>query len=63
MNLDEIKQAVDAGKIICWKNDNYLVEKGGPWGYWVIFDDKPLFGLTPFNIDGHESDYFILENP
>lgn len=25
MNLDEIKEAVDAGKTVCWSNDGYEV--------------------------------------
>ena len=35
MTLKEIKAAVDAGKVVCWSNDNYYVEKGGPTGLLV----------------------------
>lgn len=62
MNLDEIKQAVDDGKIVCWKNDSYLVEKGGPWEYWVVKDNQPIFGLTECSVQNGK-DFFMLENP
>lgn len=60
MNLQQIKQAVDGGKIVCWKNDNYLVEKGGPWGYWIVKDGQPIIGLTENSFENFD-EFFILE--
>lgn len=36
MNLQQIKQAVNDGKIVCWMNNRYTVKVGGKYGYIII---------------------------
>jgi hypothetical protein len=62
MTLKEIKAAVDAGKVVCWSNDNYYVEKGGPTGLLVVCGDTdlPLFAVCDAIINDN---FFILKNP
>jgi hypothetical protein len=67
MNLQQIKQAVDAGKIVCWLNDRYMVKVGGKYGYIIIHKPTNL-EMEFLQFDGNklianESDFFILENP
>jgi len=62
MTLDEIKSAVDEGKIVYWKNPMYLVKKNG-----VHYDVECQFngdtsGLTwqdGVTMDYDETDFFI----
>lgn len=58
MKLEEIKAAVDAGKVVCWNNDNYTVEKN----YVVVCNDNnvAVFILNEENATCGE--FFILEN-
>lgn len=62
MNLQEIKEAVEAGKVVCWSNDNYYVEKGGPTGLLVVCGDTdlPVFAVSEAIISDN---FFILMNP
>ena len=59
MKLEEIKAAVDAGKVVCWANDRYTVEKN----YVVVCNDNDaaVFMLNDENVNCGE--FFILENP
>jgi hypothetical protein len=62
MTLDEIKTAVDEGKIVCWKNPMYQVKKNG-----AHYDVECQFngdtsGLTwqdGVTMDYDEMDFFI----
>lgn len=46
MTLDEIKQAVDAGKVVHWKNDGYTVIRVGD-NYLISFAyNDYAIGLT-----------------
>ena len=61
MTLDEIKTAVDEGKIVCWKNPMYQVRK---YGYKVVYTSN---GDCNGDCDGvtmeyAEKDFFILES-
>lgn len=68
MNLDEIKQAVDDGKVVCWASENYRVQKGGPNGHLIVCQTNGYTcGLTwadgkTLNCNS-EDEFFILENP
>lgn len=67
MTLDEIKKAVDEGKTVCWRQNNYVVEK---WksGYEIVCTNnnhavglqrrdngEPTHDLTEFYIKGGEN--------
>lgn len=68
MTLEEIKAAVDAGKIVCWKNHNYEVQ------WWpsnqsyeiVCLSNTHAIGLTwrdGVTMNGDEADFFIRTTP
>ena len=47
MTLKEIMQAVDDGKKVKWKNNNYLVEKWRGQGYMIVCQsNRHATGLT-----------------
>lgn len=66
MTLEEIKQAVNSGKIVHWSNDGYRVIRD-------VFEDRYLImwrggrhyiGLTwqdGITLNGDESDFYIEE--
>lgn len=67
MNLQQIKQAVDGGKVVCWSNENYRVVHDCK-NQWLI-----VCGLNGYTTgltwaDGvtmncnSEDEFFILEN-
>ena len=45
MTLDEIKKAVDKGKTVCWKQNNYVVEKWKESYEIVCKNNKHAVGL------------------
>lgn len=63
MNLKEIKQAVDDGKIVHWANDGYLVSKNDIGVYYITFtDNNDSIGLTWLDdktLNGDEKDFYI----
>lgn len=69
MTLDEIKQAVDAGKIVHWSNDGYTVEKCGDsiYNYYIVWGHGKghCIGLTwldGITLNGQESEFYIAPN-
>jgi hypothetical protein len=60
MNLNDIKQALEAKKTVHWANDGYQVIKGEA-GYFVRFNSNDY--LTPLTRDGvlidKETDFYI----
>lgn len=62
MNLQEIKAAIDAGKVVYWLHENYYVEKGGPTGLLVVHGNTglPCFAVNESNVN--DGEFFILEN-
>jgi len=62
MKLDEIKNAVNTGKTVCWANDGYRVIKGK---YdWLIewIEDGNCTGLTHQDektLNGKEEEFYI----
>ena len=72
MTLDEIKTAVDEGKIVCWKNPMYQVRKYGKVApqscvhyYVVCTANGDCTGLTwqdGVTMEYAEKDFFILKS-
>jgi hypothetical protein len=64
MNLNEIKEAIDSGKKVFWKQDNYQVIKG-KYEYLIeCKSNKHCIGLTwrdGITMNGEEQDFFIGE--
>ena len=65
MTLKEIKNAVDEGCTVCWKNEAYLVKKWSD-GYNIVnqYNDHAI-GLTwtdDTTMNGKEEDFYILKN-
>ena len=63
MNLQEIKTAVENGKSVHWKTENYKVIKDsiGQWLIWSQFNDNYI-GLTwrdGKTMNGEEEHFFI----
>ena len=46
MTLEEIKQAVDEGQIVCWKTDSYQVIKDHIGQYLIQHTNGSCIGLT-----------------
>ena len=65
MNLQEIKHAVDAGKIVHWGNVGYRVTKDSLGQYQIVFiPNNNTIGLTHHDgvtLNGKEEDFFIKE--
>lgn len=67
MNLQQIKQAVDAGKIVCWSSQNYVVKNDVRAGWIIVCEiNGYTFGLTwadgkTLNCNS-EDEFFIIEN-
>jgi len=65
MNLNQIKEAVLAGKIICWKNSGYkIINCCDNWT--IVWNyggkDENSIGLTwrdEKTLNGEESDFYI----
>ena len=64
MNLQKIKQAVEAGKSVHWANDGYSVIKDNLGQFLVIFEpNQSCIGLTwrdGSKLNGKEEDFYIL---
>ena len=62
MKLNEIKEAVDLGKTVCWSNQLYEVVKGKA-GYFIHCTSNDYYiGLTHtdnITMNGEEEDFFI----
>lgn len=64
MTLEEIKQAVDDGKTVCWSHSGYEVIKSIRGEYYVLCKrNNDAVGLTRQDgtLECKESDFFILE--
>jgi len=64
MPLDEIKAAVDAGKIVNWSNCLYVVEKWSDGYNIVCQSNQHAIGLTHTDgvtMNGKEEDFFLGE--
>lgn len=63
MNINDIKTAVDAGKIIHWANTGYIVRKDGLGQYLIVYlPNGSAIGLTNragTQINGAEGEFFI----
>ncbi len=67
MNLQQIKDAVNAGQTVCWSNNNYKVVTGtfpNKEVYWniVCVSNNHTIGLTwadGVTMNGKEEDFFI----
>lgn len=71
MTLYEIKDAVNAGKTVCFKDESCTVQKGGVAGQWWLVKktmdlvtrqwDFHVVGLQSQGFLGHDQeDFFIL---
>ena len=65
MTLKEIKNAIDAGKTVCWANDNYRVIKGR-LGYLIGWDIggrgenyTSLVQKDGVSLNGRSEDFYI----
>jgi hypothetical protein len=67
MKLQEIKDAVDAGKVVYWKSGAYQVVRSGSGYYISTKGQSPhMIGLTWTDgktLNGKEEDFFIYESP
>jgi len=64
MKLNEIKEAVDKGLTVLWKQNNYRVVKWTNGYYVVCTDNNNAIGLTHrdgITMNGNEEDFRILK--
>jgi hypothetical protein len=65
MNIEDIKAAVDAGKIVHWANTGYVVRKDGLGQYLIVYlPNGSTIGLTNragTQLNGAESEFFIAD--
>jgi hypothetical protein len=65
MTIQEIKEAVDAGKDVHWSNSAYKVIKDNLGQYFIMFiPNRHCIGLTNVagdKLNGKEEDFFIVE--
>lgn len=64
MTLNEIKQAVEAGKTVHWSNTGYEVIKDKLGQWLIICVNGNAIGLTwddGLTLNGKEEDFFIAE--
>lgn len=64
MTLQEIKEAVDAGKTVCWSNKGYKVVKGSSQYLIKYIQNNHCIGLTwqdGVTLNGKEDEFFISE--
>lgn len=63
MTLAEIKQAVDANKIVHWGNNNYIVSKNRFGDYYILcLSNKHSIGLTwadGITLNGLEDEFYL----
>ena len=66
MTIEQIKAAIEAGKTVCWKADNYIVSKDTIGQYLITCtNNNHAIGLTwkdGITLNGEESDFFILSD-
>lgn len=65
MTLQEIKDAIEAGKTVCWKHDGYGVVKGGSGYLIVCLHNDYTIGLTwrdGVTMNGEPEDFFVKED-
>jgi hypothetical protein len=65
MTLEDIKAAVEAGKMVCWSNPSYRIIKD-KLGQWLIYRaaNEYCIGLTwrdDITLNGKEEDFYIAE--
>lgn len=65
MTLTEIKDAVDAGKTVYWKQTNYIVIKSRTGEYLIqCKNNNDCIGLAGMNnnvMNGNENDFHLSE--
>lgn len=64
MTVDEIKKAVDEGKIVRWSNELYLVHKVGDSYLITCTLNDHTIGLTWLDgvtLNGKEEDFYVEE--
>lgn len=66
MTLEQIKEAVQAGKTVCWKNDGYRVicDKHDQWFIFCRWNSDCI-GLTHrdgVTMNGKPEQFYILES-
>ena len=64
MTLKEIKDAVAAGKTVCWAQNNYRVEQWKTGLNIVCTNNRNAIGLTHrdgVTLNGKEEEFYILE--
>lgn len=64
MTLNEIKQAVEAGKSVHWSNTGYQVIKDNIGQWLIVCANGHAIGLTwadEVTLNGKEEDFFIAE--
>jgi len=62
MNADEIKQAINQGKTVCWSHTGYEVRKIGDQYLIVCLSNQHAIGLTwldGITLNGEPEDFFI----
>jgi hypothetical protein len=62
VTLDEIKAAVDAGKIVHWANKGYTVIKDRLGQYLIVYYNQNAIGLTHgdgVTMNGREDQFFL----
>ena len=66
MNAQEIRDAVDAGKIVHWSNRSYTVINGGVAGYLIRCEHKQhCIGLTwtdGVTLNGKPEDFYVVDD-
>lgn len=67
MNVQQIKDAVDSGLPVCWRNIAYRVTRDNLGQYHIVFDrNQHAIGLTwkdGVTLNGQEGDFYIpLQN-
>lgn len=66
MNLVEIQTAVDAGKVVHWSNEGYVVRKDTLGQYLIVFEPGgSAIGLTDRSggrLNGHEEEFFLADH-
>lgn len=64
MNTNEIKQAIEAGKQVCWAADHYKVIKDRIGQFLILCEtNESCIGLTSRDgskLNGNEEDFYIL---
>lgn len=64
MNLQEIKDALAAGKEVRWKNDAYVVHKAGDQYMITFIHNDSTIGLTwrdGVTMNGEPEDFYVKE--